>query len=126
MSKTNYVEVDRIGDVLVLEISAPTLNDFDIAHAVSDQIEFAVRQLSSTKTVVNLTNVDLLMSVGLVVFVRLRKVVNDLGGRIALYCVQDVVANVLTISGLAAEEPADANQFAIVSDLDAAIAACEA
>ena len=42
MSKTNYVEVDRIGDVLVLEISAPTLNDFDIAHAVSDQIEFAV------------------------------------------------------------------------------------
>ena len=124
--QTKFIEVDRIGDVLVLEITAPALNDFDIAHAVADQIDATVRQSSLTRIVLNLRNVELLTSVGLVVFVRLRKTANDLKGCVALCCVQDNVAQVFTITRLAIEEPVDEGQFAIVSDVDAAIAAFDA
>jgi len=124
--QSRFIEVDRIGDVLVLEISAPSLNDFDIAHAVADQIEEAVRESSLTRIVINLTNVELLTSIGLVVFVRLRKMAAELNGRVALCCVRDVVAQVLTIAQLALAEPEDAAQFTLVPDVDAAISALNA
>ena len=116
-----FIEIEPSGDVLVLKITAPALNDFDIAHAVAGQIEEAIRDSSTRQIVINMTNVELITSLGLVVFVRVRKTAAELNARVALCCVRDVVAQVLTLSRLAAEEPSEPGQFTLAPDLDTAM-----
>ena len=69
-SLEHIIAVEK-GDILILEITSSTLNDFDLAHATANEIEKSISNWPSKKVILSLKNVDFVTSVGLIIFARL-------------------------------------------------------
>jgi anti-anti-sigma factor len=119
----HFIAAGPVGDVLVIKITAPALNDFDISHQVADEVDAAFAQTSLTKAAVDLKDVELVTSVGLLTFVRLLRMAESREGCVVLCGAQEVVADVLRISRLAISGCVGPGKIAMASNLESALQA---
>jgi anti-anti-sigma factor len=117
----HFIATEPLGDVLIIEITAPALNDFDISHRVADEVDAAFAETALTKAAVNLKDVQLLTSVGLLAFVRMLRIAESREVCFVLCGAQEVVADVLRVSRLAISERAEPGKIAMTSDLESAL-----
>jgi anti-anti-sigma factor len=120
-------ELDHItarpnGDALVLEIISTTLNDFDLAHAVANEIEKSVSDWPNKKVILSLKNVNFVTSVGLIVFARLITYVKQSGVRLVLCDAAEQIAKVLKITRVVTTESGQGEQRLLLKlNLNAAL-----
>jgi anti-anti-sigma factor len=120
----DHITTQQHGDVLALEISSSTLNDFDLAHAMSDEIEQASANWQSKRVVLSLKNVEFLTSVGLILFARLITHAKQTGTRLVLCDASETIAKALKVSRLAKTEALpDDQRLLLKPDLNTALAA---
>ena len=106
-------------DVQIIEIVASTINDYDLAHATSDEIDKTFNQSNTTKAVIDLKNVEFVTSVGLVVFSRLIVTARQLDLRIVLCNASEMLADVLEVTRLVS---LGEKRISLAPNLDVALA----
>jgi anti-anti-sigma factor len=120
----DHVAAEQIGDVLVLEVNATALNDFDLAHATSDEIEKASANWPNKKIILSLKNVEFVTSVGLILFARLITHVKQTGTRLVLCEAADPIAKVLSVSRMIKSESGlDGQRLLLKADRTSALSA---
>jgi anti-anti-sigma factor len=119
----DHITATPNGDALVLEIHSTTLNDFDLAHATSDEIANAASSWSNPKVIVSLKNVEFVTSVGLILFARLITHAKQAGTRFVLCDAGPSIGKALTASRLVGADVGGNDQRLLLkSDLNSALA----
>ena len=117
-----HIEVDLKPHCLVIEICAGALNDLDLSHAIASEIRRAARESNHSNLVLDLRNVQILTSAGLVLFVKVLKSASEAGGRVAVCRASASVADVLRICRLVVDDPLRSDQLTKFKDSEAATA----
>jgi anti-anti-sigma factor len=119
----DHIVASQNGDVLVLEINSPALNDFDLSHATAREIERTLSTGQVTKAVLSLKNVEFATSVGLIVFSRIIAFVKRAGVQLVLCDASEQIAKLLKIARLVRTEQGSGDQkLLLAADLNAALA----
>ncbi len=95
-----HISESTQNDVLIITIESPALNDFDLSHAVADEVDQAISRAKTDKVVVDIAAVEYLTSLGLVVFARLILQSQNSNKRIYVCNASDLVAEVLEVTQL--------------------------
>jgi anti-anti-sigma factor len=95
MSSTHgghWLQREDLGNVTVVRINVPRLDDDDTTRAVFETIYTLVDTVGRNKLVVNLANVKAMLSLGMGKLVMLNRKAQAAGGRLALCHLTPVVA----------------------------------
>ncbi len=118
----DHIIATQNGDILILEIIASDLNDFDLAHATANEIEKSISNWHTNKVILSLKSVVFVTSVGLILFARLITYVKQSGAQLVLCDAAERIAKVLKISRMVKTEMGPIDQRLLLkTDRDAAL-----
>lgn len=125
MDKTlDHIVAQQHDEFLVLEISAPDLNNFGIAQLTAIEIESAITQSTFKKAIISWKNVKFVTSVGLSLVARLTTFAKNTGTQIILCDAASNVALTLKVTKMVKYESGVFDQrLLVVDNLDTAMAA---
>jgi anti-anti-sigma factor len=116
-----HIKVSESSDVTILTLLDQQIDDVAQAEGLRNELVALVRQSAHTRFVVDMGHVIYITSIALLPFVTLRKTVNEIGGRVVLCNLSEVVAKVLTVSQLIIESRAHVRHMAMADDLESAL-----
>ncbi len=97
---THWMEREDFGDVTVVRFKVPKLLDDDTIRALFDPIGSLVQDVKRTRLVLNLQTVQFLPSLAIGKLVLLNRRIQAAGGRLALCCLGQGVAQILETTSL--------------------------
>jgi anti-anti-sigma factor len=124
MPQTNYRHLtSRVeSGVLVITITEPQLQDEAMAQAVQDELLAAVSVSVRSNVVVDLQNIRYVSSVAFRPLLRLRREIQDSGGRLILCGLTRIVGDVFYTTRLVSADGTFVAPFEMEADVPAAIA----
>jgi anti-anti-sigma factor len=98
--KYQHISVSSRGEVIVLVITDKRIEQHEAATRMSTELIDAVEVSQAKDFVLDMGNLEFISSVGYLPFLRLAKCVNDLGGRLLLANMPEIVAEIFTATRL--------------------------
>ncbi len=95
-----YLDVNKVGDALILKFTRPDMTDAAFISKVGDQIYQLVRGVDKPKVVVDFSQVERLASATLGMLVALRKVVTKKEGQMRVTNIADDLIEIFKITRL--------------------------
>ncbi len=94
------VQLDRVGDVTIIKFTAPSLLDNLTIELINDEFDRIVHEMGRCRLIVDFTNVKLMSSSALGIFIKVHQAVQSAKGRIILCGIRDALMESFRISQL--------------------------
>jgi anti-anti-sigma factor len=117
-----YLESRTEQGVLVLTLTTNQLQDEKLAEVVLQELMSAIEQAQARKVVIDLRNIKFISSVAFRPLLRVRRMLQNAGGRLALCGLSRVVGDVFYTTRLASADGSSMAPFELAPDVPAAVA----
>jgi anti-sigma B factor antagonist len=118
----SYLNSRTEGNVLVITINCPQLQDEKTAQTIQDELLAARSQSGLINVVVDLSNIRYISSVAFRPFLRMRRELQEIGGRLILCGLTRIVGDVFYTTRLVSTDGSFVAPFEMAADVPAAVA----
>jgi anti-anti-sigma factor len=121
-SASQYLQSSVEQGVLVLTLTTRQLQDEKLTEAVLGELLAAIEQSESRKVVIDLQHIKFISSVAFRPLLRVRRLLQEAGGRLVLCGLTSVVGDVFYTTRLVSADGSFAAPFELTADVASAVA----